>query len=878
MRDVLDQPLLSLKLASKNMINFKSFAKVGLICFASMTSMHFSNVAMGLQSKPTADTIGRHIDFNFDWKFTKNEVKQGESLTLDDSQWQDVRLPHDWSIEAGYTQENTSGATGYLPGGEGWYRKHFATPTLANGKTAKTQILFDGVYNHSEVWINGHSLGKRPSGYAPFHHDLTPYLHSNSSDNVIAVYVDRTRYIDTRWYPGSGIYRNVKLIVTGPVHTPIWSTTVKTLDVEPAQAKLLIESQVKNQTAEAQNLNITTTILDESGKTISSNNQQLMVAENSTKGFEQVLSLSNPQLWDLDSPSLYFAKIDIFNGKQLLDSNKTRFGIRTLKNDVNLGFFLNGKNIKIKGVNLHHDAGLVGSAVPKGVWERRLKLLKEAGVNAIRTGHHTASKEFIELCDEMGFLVQEESFDEWMMPKDKRRNFSQKGPVDYITEGYSNDFAEWAERDLKAMLMRDKNNPSIFQWNIGNEIEWSYPHYLLSTGYIKNGKPVSSMSEPPTITPEESKKIFETFKTDKPKLADTAAELAAWVRDIDLSRPVIANLVTPSVSHYSGYTDALDIVGYSYRTGLYEYARELYPDKMLMGTENVAQWHEWKAIKDKPYISGMFIWTGIDYLGEATKRWPTKGAASGMLDFAGFKKPLYHMMRSLWDERPNIYITTKEMDSSIYKVDGDKVVEKRPGRWKRATWGWHNVNDHWNYDANELVVVEVYTNVEKVELFHNGQSLGVQTLSGNEDHIMKWAAPYQAGELVAKSAVTGTTVSYSLQTASKPVAVALTVDKKALTADNYDVAHVIAQLVDSNGVAVKNEERTFTFSVDEKLRTLGVDNGDSKFVDAHKTNTVASNKGRALLIVQGKTLEGLANIKVTADNLQGDNVSLELKN
>ena len=859
------------------MINFKRFAKVGLICLASLTLMQCSNVAMDLQSKQAANAARQTIDFNFDWKFTKNEVAHGELLTLDDSQWKDVRLPHDWSIEAGYTQEKTSGATGYLPGGEGWYRKHFQTPTLASGNTAKTQILFDGVYNHSEVWINGHSLGKRPSGYAPFYHDLTPFLTSDGTDNVIAVYVDRTRYIDTRWYPGSGIYRNVKLIVSGQVHTPIWSTTVKTLDVEPAQAKLLIESQVNNQNVEAQNLKITTSILDESGKTVSSSNTQLMVAANSKKGYEQELSLSNPQLWDLDSPSLYYAKIDIFNGKQLLDSTKTRFGIRTLRNDVNLGFFLNGKNVKIKGVNLHHDAGLVGTAVPKGVWQRRLQVLKQAGVNAIRTGHNTASKEFIELCDEMGFLVQEESFDEWLMPKDKRRNFSQKGPVEYITKGYSNDFAEWAERDLKAMLMRDKNNPSIFQWNIGNEIEWSYPNYFFATGYLKNGKIAAPMSEPPPIKPEQSKKIFESIKTNKPKLADTAAELAAWVRDIDLTRPVIANLVTPSVSHYSGFTDALDIVGYSYRTGLYEYARELYPEKILMGTENVAQWHEWKAIKDKPYISGMFVWTGIDYLGEATKRWPTKGAASGMLDFAGFKKPAYHMMRSLWDERPNIYIATQQKDYSIYKLDGDKVVEKLPGRWKKTTWGWHNVNDHWNYDTDELVMVEVYTNVEKVELFQNGQSLGVQTLSDNEDHVLKWAVPFKAGELVAKSAVAGTNASYSIQTTSEPVAVALSVDKKALTADNYDVVHVTAQIVDSNGIAVQDEERAFTFTVDEKLRNLGVDNGDAQFVDAHKTNTVVSKKGRALLIVQGKTLQGLANIKVTADDLKGDNISLQLK-
>jgi beta-galactosidase/beta-glucuronidase len=819
----------------------------------------------------------QETDFNFGWKFIQQTTTNGQSLTFDDSQWREVRLPHDWSIESAYTQEQTAGATGYLPGGEGWYRKHFATPLLGNSQQTKTQILFDGIYNHSEVWINGHSLGKRPSGYAPFYYDLTPHLTNDGSDNVLAVYVDRTRYVDSRWYTGSGIYRNVKLITTGQVHLPIWGTTVTTPTVTPEHATVVVEARVKNDSTKSQRLNVTASIVDAEGQRIVFKKVDIEIDADSSGLTTQELILPDPLLWDIDSPNLYFAHIEVRDSEKLLDSERTRFGVRTLKNDPNEGFFLNGRNLKIQGVNLHHDAGLVGAAVPKGVWQRRLQALKQAGVNAIRTAHNPASEEFLELCDEMGFLVQEETFDEWDNPKDKRKNFSQKGKIEYIEEGYSKDFAEWAEQDLKAMLLRDKNHPSIFQWSIGNEIEWSYPKYAASTGYWdKNGKMVASIFAEPPITPQQSKEIFSSIDPLGPELADTAAKLAKWTRDIDTTRPVIANMVLPSVSHYSGYVDALDIAGYSYRQPLYDYGHRLYPDKLIMGTENFAQWHEWKAIIDRPYIPGIFIWTGIDYMGEADGRWPYKGAGIGMLDFAGFTRPRYHMMKSLWDDSPHIYVATKEMAKSAYRLDGEDVVEKKPGRWRMASWRWPDVNDHWNYQPGELVSVEVYTNLESVELFQNGVSLGVKSLTDNEDHIIKWAVPYQPGTLQAKSAVEGIEFSQSILTASEAVTVDLTVDKTTLSADGYDVAHVVVQLVDKNGVTVNTQDQTFTFIVDEKLRLLGVDNGASNNVQPHKSNVITSHKGRALLIVQSKDLSGLATVAVTADGLKEEEIQLEL--
>jgi hypothetical protein len=429
------------------------------------------------------------------------------------------------------------------------------------------------------------------------------------------------------------------------------------------------------------------------------------------------------------------------------------------------------------------------------------------------------------------------------------------------------------------MLLRDKNHPSIFQWNIGNEIEWTYPKYFRSTGYwdIENNKLAASPWEEPPITPEQSKRIFSKIKPKGPELADTAAKLAKWVREIDTTRAITANMVTPSVSHHSGFADVLDVVGYSYRQSEYEYGHRHYPDKMILGTENVAQWHEWNAILDKPYIPGIFIWTGADYLGEANGRWPTKGASTGLLDFAGFVKPVYHMMKSIWDDRPHLFITTKEMDKSIYRLDGDKVVEEKPGMWKRAAWGWRDVNEHWNYQVDELVMVEVYTNLEKVELFQNGQSLGVQTLQDNEDRVLKWAVPYEGGVLSAKSVIDGTEISQSIYAALAPVAVSLTVDKNTLVADKYDVVHLTAQLVDKNGIVVEDQNRTLRFAIDEKLRSLGVDNGSPKNTQAHQSNVITTDKGRALLIVQSKDLVGTARVKVTSDGLTSGDVQLDLE-
>ena len=827
------------------------------------------------QNIANENLLRQEVDFNFGWKFTKQKVHDAYRIELDDSKWQNVRLPHDWSIEQPYSQENTAGATGYLPGGVGWYRKHFKSPT-SNGKT---EILFDGVYNHSKVWINGHLLGERPYGYAAFHYDLTPYLNKNGGDNVIAVYVDRTRYIDSRWYTGSGIYRHVKLITTNKLHIPIWGTFITSEQVSTTHATVKVQTQINNDSAEQASISVITELIDAAGKHVAHHSTTAKIAAGSSTSITQNIAVNKPQLWDIDSPHLYSAKTSIVKNSHAIDIKTTSFGIRSLRNDANLGFFLNGKNIKIKGVNIHHDGGLVGAAVPKDVWERRLQRLKEAGVNAIRTAHNPPSDEFLTLCDEMGFLVQAEAFDEWDNPKDKRKNFNQSGEVDYITQSYSHYFSTWAERDIKAMVLRDRNHPSIIQWSIGNEIEWTYPRYTNAAGYWNkdNSEKHHYYWDLPPHSIQRMKETFDASPIKGPELSKSAEKLSRWVKELDTSRPVTANLVTPTVSHFSGYTDALDIIGYSYRQVLYDYGHQNYPDKMILGTENWVKWHEWQQVKDRAYIPGIFVWTGIDYLGESNGKWPKKGSSSGMLDFAGFTKPSYHMMKTLWSDEPHIHITTQTAEKSTYRLDtiSQKVVEKIPGNWQRGKWGWRDVNEHWNYQNNEQVIVEVYSNVESVELLLNGESLGIQQLNNNPERVLKWAVPFSEGTLTARAVNTISKFESSITTAYQPHSILLTTDRTTLSSDGYEVAHVVAQLIDADGNPVKHVERDIQFHLQGNVKLLGVDNGAENNIQPHKSDHLFTHKGRALLIIQSNLHKD--NIVITASSGKFTSNTLTLK-
>lgn len=817
-------------------------------------------------------------DFNFEWEFAKGDLQGAEQVLFDDADWQNVRLPHDWSVNEDFTQENSAGATAFLPGGIGWYRKAFKVPQSDEGKVISVE--FDGVYTNSTVWINGHKLGSRPNGYAAFSYDLSPYI-NYGNDNVIVVKADRSAYVDSRWYPGSGIYRKVKLVTKNKVHIPQWGIKITTPEVSTEEALVILKTELVNADKRRAKYTLHTTIFDDNGQeVISETNDKVLNA-----GLKDLviakMRVRQPALWDCENPHLYTAvSVLSVKGKEV-DRCETRFGIRSIHYDANEGFFLNGKNTLMRGVNLHHDGGLVGAAVPDGVWRRRLSLLKEAGCNAIRTAHNPPSAAFLDLCDEMGFLVQDEIFDEFNNPKSKRHNFNQE-KAEEVTRGYTEHFDDWAERDLKVMINRDYNHPCIVMWSLGNEIEWTYPRYGASTGYWGSNKATPTTNyywDEPPLSIEKMKENFYAMDSGEYCLATTVKQLSKWLKEVDTSRPVTANLVIPSVSSFSGYTDALDIIGYSYRQVVYDYGHKHYPEKMILGTENFPRWHEWKYVIERPFIPGMFIWTGIGYLGESS-RWPSHGGGSGLLNLAGFKNPAFYQFKGFWTEEPVLYLTTQTFDKSPYKLQNDRVVEKVEGWWKRQKWGWQAVNEHWNYEYGDTVAVEAYTNCDKVELFLDGVSQGIVYLKDNEDRILKWAVPYSAGRLEAKGHLpNGEIINYVIVTSQAPAAIRLTVDKAELEANNYDVAHVVAEIVDANGVVVKHADlaQHIQFDIEGDARMLGVDNGADTNIEGFYKNTVMTYRGKCLMILQANDTAGEVKVNVSAEGLKGSELILKVK-
>lgn len=813
----------------------------------------------------------REIDFNFDWKFTriKEKVKLVK-IPLNDKAWRDVRLPHDWSIEGKFSKD-LNGATGYLPGGVGIYQKHFKT--TGNPIDKNTFVLFDGVYNNATFWLNGRLLGENPYGYSPAYFDLTDKLKTDGTENVLTVHVDHSRYVDSRWYTGSGIYRNVKLITVNKLHIPIWGSFVTTPEISKEKATVNIELKVKNSNRKKECFDLETQIIGPNGEVVATISEEQKLSGNKEVVFNQLLSVKIPKLWDTEHPNMYKAITSIKLKDKVVDKYETPFGIRSVKHDKEQGFFLNGKSTFVKGVCVHHDAGLVGAAVPKGVWRRRIQALKEGGVNAIRTSHNPFSQEFYDLCDEMGVLVQSEIFDEFDYPKDKRLNMHERHD-DYISRGYTEHFQKWGKSDLTRSILRDRNHPSIFEWSIGNEIEWTYKDYKHVSGLWDPGAK-SYWNREPNISAKEMQDRYKALPDRKYKLAETAKRLAGWVKELDLSRPVTANLIIPVASLASGYADALDIVGFSYQTNQYNWSKKNYPNMHFTGNENSGNWTEWNSIIEDPMIYSMYMWTGIDYLGEANEKWPQKGWDGDMLDFGGFKKQGWDHFKTIWVNKPHIALGTyKVKDSiSIDALTGDiKIKNKKISKWNNQI-----AQKKWNYKKGERVIVEVPTNLHKAELLLNGRSLGWRALSKNPDRILRWVVPFEEGELVARGGFDGQEMEVKLGTTTKPVAIKLISDKKVINKGGYDVAHIIAQVFDEKGNEVTSEEVKLTFKAEGDVKVLGIDNGSNRSVQDYHSDTVETNNGHTLMIIQSlRNSKGVVKVKVSAEGIPTQEIEVKI--
>ena len=417
--------------------------------------------------------------FNEDWKFHKGHMQDAQEVTFDDRKWRSVELPHDWSIEGPFSQEWASG-TGYLPGGVGWYRKTFTCPRRIRSKNVF--IYFDGVYNNSEVWINGHYLGKRPNGYIPFQYDITRYL-DKKGRNVIAVKVDHSKFADSRWYPGSGIYRNVYLFAKDPVHVSLWGVAFTTPQVSATAATVKVGVSVTNTSSSTENVLMKISLTDRNGNIVSNAEQPFIATGNKETEISLGFPVNNPALWSTDTPNLYDLNVTLFVKGSRIDEYRERVGFRWVTFDAGSGFALNGFPMKLKGVCIHHDAGALGAAVPAEVWQRRLMKLKALGCNAIRMSHYPHQDYIYDLCDQLGFLVIDEAFDEWEFGKNKWIEGWNVGTPG--KDGYHEYFNQWADIDLRDMILRNRNHASIIMWSIGNEIDYPndpYSHEILNTG------------------------------------------------------------------------------------------------------------------------------------------------------------------------------------------------------------------------------------------------------------------------------------------------------------------------------------------------------------------------------------------------------------
>ena len=736
------------------------------------------------------------IRLNDDWKFHLGEQTQAYFKGYDDSAWQSVTLPHDWSVTLPFDKSYSSG-TGYLPGGVGWYRKHF---TLEEVGKRKVFITFGGVYKNARVWINSNYLGKRPFGYAAFSYDITEF--AVEGDNVVSVRCEHLELADSRWFTGNGIYRDVTLTLCAPAHFTQDGVFAYT---EQANAH---EAVIRVQTETTENVRVKCVLKNPAGMEIAQG--------------EDVLTVPAPKLWSPTSPTLYRLFVSAYQNGVETDSVEIPFGIRTFRFDANEGFFLNDVNMKLKGVCLHHDAGVLGAAVPKEVWKRRLKKLKEAGVNAVRTSHNPPDTLFLDLCDELGFLVIDEAFDEWEGCKNKWWQGHNVYPPKLF--GYSDDFPAWHRRDLEDFVRRDRNHPSVILWSIGNEIDYPndpyvHPLFAQAEGNNDRNKPKSELQ----------------YNADKPfigRLTAVAKELAAVVKESDNTRSVSAALAMPEISNLIGYAQALDVVGYNYKEELYQEDHRQYPNHILLGSENKHEPEDWLIVKHNPFICGQFLWTGVDYLGECYG-WPIRVAQPGLLDTAGYTKPLFDLRKALWT------------DTLTGKLTIGKVEE------------FWNASTIWAGEAGELVPIIALTNGEYATLMLNGRKL--ETKAVGETCMVSFQVPFEPGALTIRCTRGGETVTDTLHTPDKAVKLMASV----WSGTNDEMQQIELSLLDQDDRIAATDDRRISVKV-EGGTFMGIENGCATDLTDYASTTRSTWRGRAIVYVRKL---GTAGVKLTAKGL-----------
>ncbi|MBK3517104.1 beta-galactosidase GalB [Carboxylicivirga marina] len=795
--------------------------------------------------------------FNEGWLFCKGETGEEYLSDFDDNSWRQLNVPHDWAIEGPFDKEHDTRTGGLPVYGTAWYRKHFFVDNEQTGNCVTVE--FDGVMNNAEVYLNGQRVGQRPFGYMGFEVDLTSHIQFGE-ENVLAVRVNPEE-LSARWYPGAGIYRNVWLEYKHPVHIKHWGTFVTTKHVQANTGVINVETTIINPQLSEGDFALESFIIDTLGNKVAYTKSEINFSDSKEAVVNQELTVKNPQLWDLDNPYLYRVESKLKKDNSYIDEYHTTFGIRTIQYSKDKGFLLNGNQVRFNGVCLHHDLGPLGTAVNYRATERQLEIMKEIGVNAIRTSHNPPSPEQLELCDKMGILVQVEAFDEWELPK--------------VENGYNKYWDEWHETDLRDMIKRDRNHPSVVMWSIGNEIK------------------------------EQRKKYGGEF----------AQKLVDICHDEDSTRPVTVGLSQYPQCVKNGLADAVDLVGLNYKPTQYNNALKYNPEFIVYGSETSSvvssrgvyhlpvknyEKHEslqvssydiisppWAyppdfetyAQETMPHSLGEFVWTGFDYLGEPTPYngkdnmthgkwggdWPSRSSYFGIVDLCGFPKDRYYYYQSIWTDEPMVHILP-----------------------------------HWNWAGSEgkNIPVYCYTNCDEAELFLNGRSLGKKVMGVDKTTIpadflwwkkpevtwdspyrLNWNVNYEPGELKVLAYKDGKTIAQkTIVTASKPHKIKLLADRKTINADGSDLSFITVKIEDKDGNFCPLADNLVNFDIVGPASIVAVGNGDATSTESFQANYRKAFNGLCMLIIKSKPGEvGEVTITATSEKLKSAQVSVAIK-
>ncbi len=793
-------------------------------------------------------------NFDKDWLFCKGEAEGAEKVMFNDESWRNLNLPHDWAIEGPFDRKYDLRMGGLPVVGTGWYRKHFVLPKSAKNKVVR--IEFEGAMYNTNVWVNGQKVGYRPYGYIGFEFDITKYLKFDGSENVIAVKLAPEDY-SSRWYPGAGLYRSVWLKVDEPIYVDNWGTFVTTPTVTKALAVVQHETTIVNTSNKPKTIKVHHEYFNANGTSVAKTTDSLVVDANTKTWSGTFIDIKNPQIWDLQSPTLYSAITTLYDGDNLLDTFKSTFGIRSISYDKD-GFYLNNEKVRFNGVCLHHDNGALGAAVYKRADERKLQIMKDMGVNAVRSSHNPPSREFLEVCDEMGILVIDEAFDIWKIEK--------------VKNGYQKFFEEWWQQDLGDMVKRDRNHPSVIMWSLGNEIK-------------------------------------EQWKRDIGW--KMAKELNAFCKSLDRTRPTTIGFNSYPAAYQFNMAQQVDIVGANYKAIHYAEFREKYPDLAIYGSETASAYStrgvyhfpvedynkheslqttsydfvappwgyapdiEFKFLEENPHVMGEFVWTGFDYLGETSPYggldnidntghwnadWPSRSSYFGIVDLAGFPKDRYYNYQSQWTNKPVLHLLPH------WNLDDERI---------------EGIRVKAGLKIGDMVPVYCYTNADEAELFVNGKSYGKRvkgkdfTTIGvdirryepktyNSPYRLSWEVPYQPGNIKVVSYKDGKQVGEKrINTAGKPAKIALSVDRKTIDADGKDLAYVTVKILDKQGNLCPLANNLVFFKLKGAGKIVGVDNGNPISLESFKDSKRKAFNGLALAIINSNEGE-VGTIKLTA--------------